>query len=577
MVSNNVRQLTNCRMVFVCCITRYMKDKIINSSTNDSSRTVNTAQETIYKNLAQSAKNYPNKDAIIFYGHRISYTELKNQVDYFAGFLQEQCDVKKNDRIVLFLQNSPQFVIAYQAIVRAQGIIVPVNPMNLAADLSYYVKDSESKVIITTQDLMPKLKSLIKTKAIQHTIVATFSDYIDTNTKLALPDSVAAPKEHFEEPNVHHWKDVIDAKYKPLAYGAKSTDICVLPYTSGTTGKPKGCMITNGNLLHTALAPAQWINLKSESTVLCSLPLFHATGMQGSMNQPIYAGSTVIIMTRWDRTTAAMLIEKYRISNWTCVPTMATDFLSNPELKKFDLSSLKRIGGGGATMPESLAIKMLSLTGIEYREAYGLSETIGATHMNPQQRPKRKSIGIPIFSTESMIIDPDTKEKLDFNKTGEIIIRGPQVFNGYWNNESASAKAFVEIDNKIFFRSGDLGYRDKEGYFFVVDRIKRMINASGLKVWPAEIEAVLHGHPNISEVCVIGTKDSYRGESVKAIVVLQKEKIENLQPDDIISWARTKMAAYKIPRVVEFTKSLPKTATGKIMWRQLQELENSKR
>ena len=252
---------------------------------------------------------------------------------------------------------------------------------------------------------------------------------------------------------------------------------------------------------------------------------------------------------------------------------MMVDFLSNPKLKDYDLSSLQVLGGGGAAMPEALARKLEDVIGLPFVEGYGLSETMAPTHINPPHRPKRQCGGIPFYNTDARVIDLETFRDLGPNEVGEIIVRGPQVFRGYWKQPEATRQAFVEHDGKRFFRTGDLGYYDEEGYFFITDRLKRMINAAGFKVWPAEVEAMLYAHPAIQEACVIGARDAYRGETVKALVVVKKDA-NATTAEDIIDWAREKMAAFKVPRVVEFVDALPKTATGKILWRELQEREN---
>ena len=310
-----------------------------------------------------------------------------------------------------------------------------------------------------------------------------------------------------------------------------------------------------------------------DHVVLLSLPLFHVTGMQISMNTAIYAGATLIIMPRWDRDLAGRLITKHKVTSWTSIPTMMIDFISNPKLAEYDITSLKRVSGGGAAMPAAIAQKLLDMTGLRYMEGYGLSETIATSHSNPIQRLKQQCLGIPIFGVDSRIIDPETHRQLPANEIGEIIIHGPQVLVGYWRDEQKTREAFIEVDGKKFFRSGDLGYRDDEGFFFFTDRLKRMINASGYKVWPAEVEAMMYKHPEILECCIISTQDDYRGETVKAVVV--KKPDSDISGENLMQWARTQMAAYKVPRVVSFVDSLPKSATGKVMWRQLQEAERT--
>jgi fatty-acyl-CoA synthase len=307
--------------------------------------------------------------------------------------------------------------------------------------------------------------------------------------------------------------------------------------------------------------------------VLSALPMFHVTGMQAGMNAPLYRGSTLVVLSRWDRDCAGMQIERAGVTTWSAITTMLVDFLSNPRLGDYDLSSLRVLGGGGAAMPEALARKLEEVIGLPYVEGYGLSETMAPTHINPPHRPKRQCGGIPIFNTDARIIDPETRAELGVGEVGEIIVHGPQVFKGYWRQEQATREAFIEHDGKRFFRTGDLGYYDEEGYFFITDRLKRMINASGYKVWPAEVEAMLYAHPGIQEACVIGAPDGYRGETVKAVIVPRQP---GLRAEDVIEWARSRMAAFKVPRLVQFVDHLPKTATGKILWRELQERERAK-
>jgi len=279
------------------------------------------------------------------------------------------------------------------------------------------------------------------------------------------------------------------------------------------------------------------------------------------------------MLPRWDREVAGELIKRYRAQAWTLIPTMVVDLLASPNAASFDLSSVRRMTGGGAAMPEAVATRLKELCNISFVEGYGLTETMAPTHINPPDRPKKQCLGIPIVDTVSMVVDPTTLQELAVGEVGEIVASGPQIFQGYWGKPKATADALFERGGKKFFRTGDLGRVDEEGYFFLVDRLKRMINAAGLKVWPAEVEAMLYGHPDIQEACVVGVKDARRGEAVKAFVVLKPARRGQVSADDVIAWARTKMAAYKVPNIVAFEESLPKSATGKILWRALQERE----
>jgi fatty-acyl-CoA synthase len=531
-------------------------------------KTLPIPPSTVYANLAAVAARDPQHAAIDYYGARISYAETKRQVDALAGWLQQRMGVAKGDRVLLYLQNSPQFIISYYAILRADAVVVPVNPMNRTGELRHYVSDSGARVAIVGQDVLPQIEPIAGVER----VVVAYSHYLPAKTDLPLPDFVRAPA----VPAAQAWRDALDASLVPAGHRAAPTDLAVMPYTSGTTGKPKGCMHTHGSVQATTVPYLHWRGARPRSVVLSALPMFHVTGMQAGMNSPIHTGATIVLLSRWDRHCAGLQIERAKITTWSAITTMLVDFLSDPRLGEYDLSSLEVLGGGGAAMPEALARKLEEVIGLPFIEGYGLSETMAPTHINPPQRPKRQCAGIPFFNTDARVIDFETGKELEAGEVGEIIVHGPQVFQGYWQQPEATVQAFLSHDGKRFFRTGDLGYYDEEGYFFITDRLKRMINAAGFKVWPAEVEAMLYAHPAIQEACVIAARDAYRGETVKAVVVLKKEEREKVQPEDITAWARDNMAAFKVPRLVEFVEQLPKTATGKILWRELQEKENRK-
>ena len=520
-------------------------------------------RETVYANLAASALRHPRRTAIDYYGGQISYEELKRQVDAMAGFLQQRLGVRRGDRVLLYAQNCPQFVIAYYAVMRADAVVVPVNPMNRTEELRHYVEDSDAHVAIAGQDVMRELAPL----GLGKVLPIVYSDYLGDATDLPVPEFVRA-----RGPSA--WRDAIAANLAPGTHVAGPDDLAVMPYTSGTTGKPKGCMHTHTSVQATTVAYLYWRGAQDESVVLSALPMFHVTGMQAGMNAPIHTAATIVVLSRWDRDCAGMQIERARVTNWSAITTMLVDFLSNPNLSRYNLSSLKVLGGGGAAMPEALARKLEEVIGLPFVEGYGLSETMAPSHINPPHRPKRQCGGIPFFNTDARVLDIQDFHELKPGEVGEIVVHGPQVFKGYWKQPEATEQAFLSHDGKSFFRTGDLGYYDEEGYFFITDRLKRMLNCSGFKVWPAEVEAMLYAHPAIQEACVIGARDAYRGETVKAVVVLRQNM--HVKAEEIIDWAREKMAAFKVPRVVEFVERLPKTATGKILWRQLQEEENRK-
>ena len=541
---------------------------------------------SLWDNLAISARRYPDKAALVFFGRVFTYSQVVQQAERLAARLAA-LGVGKGDRVVLNMQNCPQLVIAHFAILRANAVVVPVNPMNRAEELKHTITDPDAKVALTTADLAAELArasdALPEAQRLAHLIVTHFTDGFDGNASGA-----DAPPEawtdwlltHHVPPTlaggaVHSWHDALanDLPLPELTVGP--ADLSILPYTSGTTGLPKGCMHTHASVMHNAMASGIWGNGTPENVTLAVVPMFHITGMVSVMHTTVLAGATLVIMPRWDRELAGRLISRWKVSHWTNIPTMVIDLLGSPSFDKYDLSSLVYIGGGGAAMPQAVAQRLLDLFGLKYVEGYGLTETAAPSHTNPPDAPKQQCLGIPFLSTDARIIDPETLHELPQGEAGEIIIHGPEVFQGYWKRPEATAQAFIELDGKRFFRSGDLGRIDEDGYFFMTDRLKRMINASGFKVWPAEVEALMFRHPAIQEACIISTKDAYRGESVKAVVVLRQSHRGQVSEQDIIDWCRDHMAVYKVPRVVKFVEALPKSGSGKVMWRTLQEAEGA--
>lgn len=526
---------------------------------------------SLYYNLEVATRRYPDKPAVVFYDTVLTYSELSQQVELLAGYLQKVCGVKPGDRVALYSQNCPQFVIGYYAVLRAQGVVVPVNPMNLGEELRYCVTDSGARVALAAQELFSNAEPLLFAGGLDHLIVHTYSDYIEEDTDLNLPAAVQEPRVPHSGAGIVLWADALAESHKPEVFSGNSEDLAVIGYTSGTTGNPKGCVHSHFTVMASIESSKIWRGGSSAQTALAIAPLFHFLGMQGGMNSPLLTGATSVLMQRWDRDVALTLIERYGVSVWSAPPSMIVDFFSNPALAGRDISSLTRLMGGGAAMPEAISKKLRDEFDISYNEAYGLSETAAFILGNPVERGKRQCLGIPSFNVDARIVDPSTLKELPQGETGEIVLHGNQVMLSYWNNPEATEKTFLEIDGKRFLRTGDLGYIDDEGYFFMVDRLKRMINASGFKVWPAEVESIMYGHPHIQEACVIGAPDPKRGETARALVVLKMDAPENISEADIIAWCRENMAVYKVPTSVQIVDALPKSGTGKIMWRKLQD------
>ncbi|MGA0609070.1 long-chain fatty acid--CoA ligase [Caldimonas sp. KR1-144] len=544
---------------------------------------------TLWFNLEVAAHRWPAKAAYVFFGREVSYCDLYRRAEALAGWLQKVAGVKAGDRVALYMQNCPQFVVSLYAALRANAVVVPVNPMNKAEEFGHYIADPETRVVICSADLAANVAqanaALPAQQRLAHLVVTRYADLLPERFEpgLAVPAAMdqwlraEPPLPRAEGLAVTRWTDAIEAGHQPGPHTAQPDDLALLPYTSGTTGLPKGCMHTHRTLMSNAVGGGQWGYGGPESVALGVVPLFHITGMLYSVLGSVYLGSTVVLMPRWDRELAGQLISRYKVTHWTCIPTMIIDLFGSPNYKSFDLSSLRYLSGGGAAMPHAVAQRLQDEFGLTFAEGYGLTETAAPSHGNPPERAKLQCLGMPIFGVDARVVDPLTLEELPPGEVGEIVTHGPMVFKGYWRHPEATQQAFVKIkgDDKLFFRTGDLGRMDEEGYFFLTDRLKRMINASGFKVWPAEVELMLYKHPAVQEACVISTRDAYRGESVKAVVVKRHDHAD-VTAQDIIDWAREQMAAYKYPREVEFVDALPKSGAGKVLWRVLQDRENQR-
>ena len=491
-------------------------------------------ETSLWFKLEVSAARYPGKAAYLSFGRAITYAALKQQAEQLAGWLQAH-GVAKGDRVAVFMQYCPQFVVAVHAVLRADAVVVPVNPMNKADEFGHYITDPGTRVVLTTADLAAVVAEanarLPAAQRLRHIGATRFIEALPSviNAAEAPSDAVlqwlrADPDLSGLDAPITRWADALAAGHAPGPHRAQPDDMALLPYTSGTTGLPKGCIHSHRTLMHNVIGGAQWGHGGPEVVSLGVVPMFHITGMVYGALGPVAAGSTTVILPRWDRELAGRLIARHQVTHWTCIPTMIIDLFGSP-----------------------------------------------AYQSNLPERAKLQCLGIPIFGVDSRIIDPDTLRVLPAGETGEIVSHGPMLFKGYWGHPEATAAAFTQIDGKAFFRTGDLGRMDDEGYFFITDRLKRMINASGFKVWPSEVELLLFKCSLVQEACIIASRDAYRGETVKAVIVLRAEARGRTTAEDIMAWAREHMAAYKVPRIVEFIDALPKSGSGKVMWRLLQE------
>jgi len=546
-------------------------------------RSLKLPETSLWHNLEVAARRYPDKAATLYFGREKSYAALHAEAEAIAGWLQAQ-GVKRGDRVALFMQNCPQYLVAYHGILRADAVVVPVNAMNKAEEFGHYIVDPGTRVVICGAELAAIVATanaaLPPSQRVARVLATRYADELPE----AFADDLVPPPAMRDwllaDPALPagtvRWRDALAEGCVPGPTVNGPDDLALLPYTSGTTGLPKGCMHTHRTLMANVVGGGVWGSGSAESIVLGVVPMFHITGMLYGVISPMYAGATVVVMPRWDRELAGRLISRHKVSHWTCIPTMIIDLFASPNYRQFDLSSLRWLSGGGAAMPQAVAQRLIDEFGLHFCEGYGLTETAAPSHANPAERPKLQCLGMPFFGVDSRVVDPQTLKELPPGDIGEIVTRGPMLFRGYWKNPEATAAAFVDIEGRRYFRTGDLGHMDADGYFFITDRLKRMINASGFKVWPSEVELLLYKHPAVQEACVISAQDAYRGETVKAIVVLRAEARGRTLERDIVNWAHENMAAYKAPRIVEFVDVLPKSGAGKVMWRLLQDKENAR-
>lgn len=537
---------------------------------SNATETLTIPEITLYDNLAISAKKYPHKTAIEYYGKTLTYRELLTQSDQLAGYMEQQLSIRPNDKVLVFMQNAPQYIISLMAIFRLRAVAVPINPMSTTDDLAFYIKDSEIQTAIVGQELYDVVAPHKEHQLLQHIVVAAYRTYAQVEEAVGTPPSeVLQSVQAYEQAIL--WDDIFARSWDCSSYEGSVEDVAMIPYTSGTTGLPKGCVHTHQTIQANVYSAYHWLALTSETISLTTLPLFHVTGLVHSGLAPLAVGGEIILVTRWDREYAAKAIEHFRCNHWINISTMVVDFLANPNVESYHLDSLQVIGGGGAPLPKAVGERLQEVTGIQYAEGYGLSETMSHTHFNPAHRPKLQCMGIPAFNTEAFVIDPVSGAVLSAGAEGELVVRGPQLFIEYYNRPEETAASHIEIKGQQFFRTGDIVVEDKEGYYFIVDRLKRMINTSGFKVWPTEVESILYEHPAIQQACVVRAPDEKRGETVKAFIILNDQEKGRVTAEEIIEWSKEQMAAYKYPRIIEFRDSFPTTASGKILWRQLQE------
>jgi long-chain acyl-CoA synthetase len=529
-------------------------------------RSIRLPEETLPAVLEHQSRRVPDRAAIVFYGREVTFAELHDSVSRFAGWLQSR-GIRAGDRVAIFLENCPQFAIAYFGALRAGAIVVCLNPMHKAVELQHEFEDSGARVLVTSDQLYRVVEPIRDQTPLEAVVVTAYRDFLPVEPTLPPPPS-------FLEPAVHHpgteafLAAVRTAPPLETPVQRSLSDTALLQYTSGTTGTAKAAEITHRNLVANCALQYLYVGGADDEVALGVLPWFHITGMECQMNAMAYRGATLVTIGRFDLVTVLRAIERYRCTLTTLIATVNVAIVNFPKTREFDLSSLRRCFSGGAPVPPEVATRWEKITGHKLIEGYGLSETTAPTHINPPDRPKYGTVGLPLPLTEVRIVkldDPGTE--VARGERGEIAVKGPQVMKGYWKRPEATAEAFHDG----YFLTGDIGFVDEEGYFSIVERKKDMLKVSGYSVFPAEVEAILYRHPAVAEVGVVGVPDPYRGEDPVAFVVLRPDAKGKVSEEEIAQWCRAEMAVYKAPRQVRFIDALPKTASGKILKRLLRD------
>jgi long-chain acyl-CoA synthetase len=541
--------------------------------------TLSYSSEPIQQYLVNAAKEFPDKNAIHFMGKEFTFKDIYDKATKLAAYLQE-LGVSKGDRVAIMLPNIPQTVISYFGVLLAGGVVVMTNPLYMERELEYQMNDSGTKIIITLDILFPRVSRVMPSTQLKHIIVTAIKDALPFPKNLVYPFiqkkqyGIVVNVKH--EGNHHLLTEIFKQSVKPLRtiQFDFEEDIALLQYTGGTTGFPKGVILTHKNLVANASMCKAWMYKckRGEEKVLGIIPFFHVYGMTTVMVLSVMQAFEMILLPKFDAKTTLKTIQKQRPTLFPGAPTLYIGLLNHPDLSKYDLSSIDSCISGSAPLPVEVQQNFEEVTGGKLVEGFGLTESSPVTHSNfLWDRPRIKgSIGVPWPDTEAAIFSMENGELVPPGEMGELAVRGPQVMKGYWNKPEDTAQTLRDG----WLLTGDLGYMDEDGYFYIVDRKKDMIIAGGFNIYPREIEEVLYEHPEVQEVVAAGVPDPYRGETVKAYVVLKEGA--NVSEEELNQFARKHLASYKVPRIYEFRDELPKTAVGKILRRALVDEEKKK-
>lgn len=533
--------------------------------------------------LAESAARHPNQPAVIFgarLGRRIldralSYRQLDEAVNRFAAGLQG-LGVKQGDRVAIVMPNCPQFVIAFYGTLRAGGIAVPGNFLYTGPELERQFNDAGAEIAVVLSRFYQTIHTIRSRTRLRQILVTNIKEYFPPLLRLLFTLAKEKKEGHrtaLADQRDLRFQSLLDRPATPQPVQVGPADTACLLYTGGTTGVPKGAQLTHRNLVSNAIGGLTWSHAReAQDVTIGALPLFHSYGMTSVMNMSV-AGAITMVLIPDPRDVLHIMgsISKHKATFYPGVPTMYVAINNHPQVKEFDLSSITCCLSGAAPLPGEVQERFQTLTGCKLVEAYGLTETSPATHVNPLARNKIGFIGLPWPDTDARIVDLDTGDReMPVGEIGELVIQGPQVMKGYWQQPTETANVLREhpsLGPGLWLHTGDLARMDEEGYFQIVDRKKEMIICGGFNVYPREVEEVLYKHPAVQEAAVVGLPDEYRGETIKAFVVLREGMAAG--EEEIMAFCRRHLARYKVPASVEFRESLPKSAVGKVLRREL--------
>lgn len=523
----------------------------------------------VHEYLRIRAKETPEKIAIIFYGREISYKELDESSERFAHYLVSN-GIQKGDRVGIFLLNCPQYAIAHFGIQKAGGVVCPCSPLFKELELEYELNDADIEILVALDLLVPVAQKVFEKTPLRKLIVTNLNDYLPETPTLPLTPHMAVPKQAI--PGTDDFLEIVtqgDVRMVHVDIDMKK-DIGLFQYTGGTTGLPKGCMLSFHAALFKTAVTCHVASMTRDTVCLVTMPIFHIAGMLAGLNSCIYAGATQVLLSMFDVKTALKAISQYQTDFWYSAVPMNVGMMADPDVNTFDLSSLKvcLTSSFGIQLTEKISNQWKAVTGggLLIEGAYGLSETHTLDTFMPRNQVKFGSCGIPGPDAEFKIVDlNDPTRELPLGGEGEIVLKNPGVFQGYWKRPEETAKTLV--DGWVY--TGDIGKFDADGYLYLLGRVKEMIKVSGFSVYPEEVELLLNSHPDVSQSAVIGVQDDKKGEVVKAYII--KAPGSGLDETALKKWAKAHMSSYKCPAVVEFRETLPTLPTGKLLRRVLKE------